>query len=211
MCLACQCVAVSEHTLLLYNFEFLRFPPPWCKKHASAVNFRVFLSIWSNVRRVFRETGCFPPTHVTQKYLRFRALPISASLLSFTSSAVSRRCGKRAKWTYYMHNARSSFLQRTVCTPPFVVSFQWETRDLYTLVCLDQGCYHECELIDLSRGYLTWADTSCKPTTCQESPHIALRTSQFAIFWRNQPMSRLQGDRKVYYKTTTNGGKRWLW
>jgi len=83
---------------------------------------------------------------------------------------------------------RSSFLQRTACTPPFVVSFQWETRDLYTLVCLDQGCYHECEWIDLSRGYLTWADTISKPTTCREAPHIALRTSWFATFLRNQPM-----------------------
>ena len=82
--------------------------------------------------------------------------------------------------------------QRTACTPPLVVSFQWETRDLYTLVCLDQECYDECEWIDLSRGYLTWADTSSKPTTCREAPHIALRTSQFAIFWRNQPMSGLQ-------------------
>jgi len=87
---------------------------------------------------------------------------------------------------------RSSFLQRTACTPPLVVSFQWETRDLYTLVCLDQECYDECQWINLSRGYLTWADTSNKPTTCQEAPHIALRTSQFAIFWRNQPMSGLQ-------------------
>ena len=85
--------------------------------------------------------------------------------------------------------SHSSFLQQTACTPPFVVSFQWETRDLYTLVCLDQECYNECEWIDLSRGYLTWADTSRKPTTCREAPHIALRTSQFDIFWRNQPIS----------------------
>jgi len=49
----------------------------------------------------------------------------------------------------------SSFLQQSACTPPLVVSFQWETRDLYTLVCLDQECYDECECIDLSRGYLT--------------------------------------------------------
>jgi len=72
------------------------------------------------------------------------------------------------------------------------VPFQWETRDLYTLACLDQGCYHEREWIHLSRGYLTWTDMSSKPTTCREAPHIALRKSHFAIFLRNQPMSGLQ-------------------
>ena len=60
-------------------------PPPWCENHARIVYLALLLAK-SDSRRILRDNGCFPSTHVTQKYLRFLAVPTSAALLPFTSS-----------------------------------------------------------------------------------------------------------------------------